>query len=238
MTTAAQVGMANLADAYVPATLRELGQSVDPVAQLRPQALAGAQSLDGLTYGDMDALLYGSVVKARAAKTDSLIARLAIGGQHLESLVHTQVSDAGKQAASVAMTTRKGVSYVRMVNPPCCKRCAVLAGKYSAPKAFPRHPGCDCMAIPTTVAHPDEPLGQNISLDQIKDLSRAERQALAEGADLSRVVNAGRGRSKDGFTTTELKPKRGQRLTPEGIYRVSATREEAVQRLRENGYIR
>jgi hypothetical protein len=151
--------------------------------------------------------------------------------------VQTQVSDASKQAASVSMTAR-GASYVRMVNPPCCKRCAVLAGKYSGPEAFDRHPGCDCVAIPTTVAHPDEPLGAGISPDQIKDLTVAERKALDEGADLSRVVNAGRGRSKDGFTTTELRPKRGQRLTPEGIYRVSATREEAVQRLRDNGYIR
>jgi hypothetical protein len=109
-------------------------------------------------------------------------------------------------------------------------------------------------------------------------LTKAQRQALEDGADLSQVVNAHRvgARSKDGMTTSEGTTRRGlasrrmrelaaaegrtlaetstavgrrgyitnyverrtTRLTPEGIYRVSATREEAIQRLRDNGYIR
>ena len=135
------------------------------------------------------------------------------------------------------MTARNGVGYVRAVNPPCCKDCAVQAGKFfRSNTGFKRHPGCDCVHIPTTVAQPGG-FGQSVDPADITNLSAAERDALADGADLSRVVNANRGRSKDGFTTTERKPKRGQRLTPEGIYRVSATREEAVRRLRDNGYL-
>ena len=270
LTASAQVGSATNGAAYVPATLDQLGQSVKAAGGIVPQSLVGAQSIDGLTYGSLDALLYGAVVKARMAPTESLAERLAVGGRHLDLLVHTQVSDAGKQAASVAMTTRPRVGYVRVVNPPCCKRCAVLAGKYSAPEAFPRHPRCDCMAMP--VADGKSVPGQEVSPDQIKDLTVAERAALDEGADLSQVVNATRGRSKDGMTTSEGTTRRGlaskrirelnaaaketstdvgkrgyvknyverrvQRLTPEGIYRVSATREEAIQRLRDNGYIR
>ena len=39
-------------------------------------------------------------------------------------------------------------------------------------------------------------------------------------------------------TTTETTTAFGRRkLTPEGIYKVSATREEALQRLRDNGYL-
>ena len=235
LTASAQVGAATNGAAYVPASLDEIGQSARMDGEVNPRALVGAQSLDGLTYGSLDSLLYGAVVRARSAKVDSLGERLNVGQSWLDLLVRTQVSDASKQAASVSMTAR-GVSYVRVVNPPCCQRCAVLAGKYSAPTAFDRHPGCDCMAQP--VRDGESVPGQEVDPSQIKDLTKAQRKALDEGADLSRVVNSRRGRSKDGFTTTELKPKRGQRLTPEGIYRVSATREEAIQRLRDNGYIR
>jgi hypothetical protein len=68
----------------------------------------------------------------------------------------------------------------------------------------------------------------------------AQRKQLNDGGDLGRVINSHRAgtRSSDGMTTTELKPKQGQRLTPEGIYRVCATRDEALQRLRDNGYLR
>ena len=237
LTAAAQVGAARIGSAYIGAALDELGQAVEPEGEIVATALTGAQSLDGLTYGSLDDLLFGAVVKARQAKAGSLPERLAVGGRHLEQLVHTQVSDAGKQAASVAMTARNGVGYVRAANPPCCKDCANLAGKYfRSNTGFQRHPGCDCVHIPTTVAEPGG-FGQSVDPSQITNLTDAERQALADGADLSRVVNANRGRSKDGFTTTERKPRRGQRLTPEGIYRVSATREEALTRLRDNGYL-
>jgi hypothetical protein len=238
LTASAQVGSARNGAAYVPATLAELGQSVSASGAVVPGALVGAQSLDGLTYGSLDDLLYGAVVHARSTEADSLAQRLATGGQRLALLVHTQVSDASKQAASVAMTTRPRVSYVRAVTPPCCQRCAVLAGKYSAPTAFDRHPRCDCIAVPTT-----DPRSVTLTApepDQIKDLTAAQRKALNDGGDLGRVINSHRAgtRSSDGMTTTELKPKQGQRLTPEGIYRVCATRDEALQRLRDNGYLR
>lgn len=238
LTASAQVGSARNGAAYVPATLAQLGQSVSPVAAVVPGALVGAQSLDGLTYGSLDDLLYGAVVHARTAGAGSLPERLAIGGNRLDLLVHTQVSDASKQSASVAMSARPRVSYVRAVTPPCCQRCAVLAGKYSAPTAFDRHPRCDCIAVPTT-----DPRSVTLTApepDQIKDLTVAQRKAIDDGADMGRVINSHRAgtRSKDGMTTAELKPRASQRLTPEGIYRVSATRDEALQRLRDNGYIR
>lgn len=237
LVSAAQVGGSRLADAYVPATLAETGRSVDPDAPLNPRAMIGAQSIDGLTYGSLDALLYGAVVKARTAPAETFKERLAAGGQRLERLVHTQVSDAGKQATAVALGSRRGVGYIRAVNPPCCKDCAVLAGKfYRTNQGFARHPGCDCVHIPTTVVNPGA-FGQSVDPSQITNLTDAERQALDEGADLGRVVNANRGRSEDHMTTSELRPKGGQRLTPEGIYRVSATREEAIRRLRDNGYL-
>lgn len=236
LTASAQVGSASNGAAYVPASLAEIGQGVDVDVRVNPRALVGAQSLDGLTYGSLEALLYGAVVHARSARVDTLQERLQVGGKMLDLLVHTQVSDAAKQSASVAMVARD-VGYVRAVNPPCCKDCANLAGKFfRSNSGFQRHPGCDCFHIPTTVAQPGG-FGQTVDPSQITGLTKAERQALDDGADLSRVVNANRGRSAGHMTTSELKPRRGQRLTPEGIYRVSATREEALGRLRENGYL-
>src|SRR5690242_17445800 len=65
LTASAQVGAATNGAAYVPATLEQMGQSVRAEGNLLTQSLIGAQSLDGLTYGSLDALLYGAVVRAR-----------------------------------------------------------------------------------------------------------------------------------------------------------------------------
>ena len=122
LTASAQVGAARNGAAYVPATLAELGQRVTPDGAVSPRAMVGAQSLDGLTYGSLDALLYGAVIHAKRADVESLPERLYAGGSRLQTLVHTQVSDAAKQSASVAITARPGVGYVRPVSAPCCQR--------------------------------------------------------------------------------------------------------------------
>lgn len=85
---------------------------------------------------------------------------------------------------------------------------------------------------------------------QVTDLRPAEKRALAEGADLSQVVNARRG--SQGLTTTEGATRRGlagqrlgaqrgrraTRLTPEGIYTSAGDdRAEAIRLLREHGYL-
>lgn len=228
VVAAAQLGAARNGAGYVGDTLDELGQSVEPEARVRVVAFAEFAS-DGRPLGS---LLEGAKVRAKVAQS------LDAGGAWLDMAAHTQVQDAGRQAASVDMFTRPKVGYVRAVNPPCCQRCAVLAGRFYKVDAFLRHPRCDCFMIPSTVAQP-EGFGQSVEPDQIKDLTKAQREAIADGADMNRVINSHRAgkRSKDGMTTTEL-AKRGQkRLTPEAIYRVSSTREEALRRLSDNGYI-
>jgi hypothetical protein len=143
------------------------------------------------------------------------------------------------------------MGWVRMVNAPCCSRCAVLAGKFFAFNAgFLRHPRCDCVHIPSVEDMAGDFRTSPTALarsGQITDLRPLEAKAIADGADLSQVVNARRGASGlRGMTTTEGATRRGlagqrlggrARLTPEGIYTVSATRAEAVERLRANGYI-
>ena len=124
-----------------------------------------------------------------------------------------------------------------MVSPPCCKDCAILAGRfYRYSQGFQRHPGCDCRHQATTEDRSHE-LAQEIPHSQIRDLTDADRDALDKGADLARVVNSRRGMSADRTTTTAL-ARRGQtRLTPEGIYRTAGTREESLRLLRTHGYL-
>lgn len=252
LTAAAQLGAARNGAAFVPAALDEQGIDVDPDGQVNPRGFAGYAS-DGRP---LESLLYTAVVRSKVAmkarwghddrgattyapglRVDEA---LKSGQSWLDTVVHTQISDAFRQAESVSVTTRPRIGHVRMVNAPCCQRCAVLAGRvYRWSTGFQRHPRCDCFMVPTTIANPSAP-GVVIGPDDIKDLTKSQRKAIDDGADVNQVINSHRAgaRGKGGMTTTAGKRKgSGQRLTPEGIYKVSATREEAVERLRQHGYL-
>lgn len=239
LVSAAQLGAARDGMAYVPQALSEQGVDLDTDATVRPEGFSGsATSLDGLTYGSMDDLLYGSVVHARTAPAENLEDRLSRGFKALVTLVHTQISDAARMSASTKISATRGAGWVRMVNPPCCQRCAVLAGKFfRSNDGFQRHPRCDCRHVPTTEARWTD-VGVDVGPDDIKDLTEAQRQAIADGADMNQVINSHRaGKRSDDLMSTHEGSKRGRRLTPEGIYKVSASREEALRRLRDNGYL-
>ena len=235
LTSAAQLGAARSGVEYVPAALAEVGQDVAESGVTNPRAFAGVAS-DGRPLGS---LLEGAKVRAKESQS------LDVGGRWLDMVVQTQIADAARGAASVSIAARPKVGWVRMVNPPCCARCAVLAGKFFRyNQGFQRHPRCDCTHVPTTQGD----FGRFTSdppLHQIKGLSDAERKAVSEGADLGQVVNARRGAS--GMTTSEGTTKRGlarerlgkgrQRLTPDAIYRLASTRDEALRLLERNGYL-
>src|ERR1044072_9268456 len=180
---AAQLASARSGSRYVAPTLEALGQMVKPDALVRPAGFVGFAS-DGRPLGS---LLEGAKVYAKVSQS------LEVGGKWLDMAGHTQVQDAARQAATVHMFTRPGVGYVRAVNPPCCQRCAVLAGKYSAPTAFKRHPRCDCFGVPTT--DPRSITMVDVEPSQVKDLTQAQRAAIADGADMNRGINAHRRRS-------------------------------------------
>lgn len=239
LVSAAQVGAARDGIAYVPDVLEEQGIGAPVDGTPRAPGFVGATSLDGLTYGSMDDLLYGAVVHARVAPVETLQERLKAGAASLERVVHTQISDAGRMAASTTISATRGAGWVRDVNPPCCQRCAVLAGKFFKSNAgFQRHPRCDCRHVPTTEAKWED-VGVTIRPDQIRDLTKAQRAAVAEGAEMNQVINSHRAgtRSGDLMSTSEGATRRGRRLTPEGIYKVSSSRDEVLHRLRVNGYL-
>lgn len=235
IVSAAQLGAARAGAAYVAQAI-----DVKPDDEIRPQAWSGVSS-DGRP---LDTLLFSAVVHTRERLGVGVKPpeALAAGGKWLDMLVRTQVADANRGATGVAIAARPGVGYVRVVSPPCCQRCAVLAGKWFGwNTGFQRHPRCDCRHEPRR--ENDKVQRDGVDPDQIRDLTAAQRRAITDGANLNQVINSRRGQS--GMTTIEGTTRRGfasqrgaaRRLTPEGIYRVSATREEALARLRANGYI-
>jgi len=156
-----------------------------------------------------------------------------------ERLVASLVTDAARAAESVSIATRPRVGYVRYVSPPCCSRCAILAGRfYRWSSGFDRHPGCDCTHLATTDPRSEYLQSPEDLVDRglVSGLSKADRRALADGADLGQVVNI-RGK-RAGLMESGQALTRAGRPTPASIYRSATSRDDALKRLRAAGYIR
>lgn len=254
----AQVAAAVAGSEYSAKTLAQQGAYSAPVEFVDPTAFGG-YAADGR---QLDSLL-----AAPAYRTKSLIgegvsvsAALQRGQMLLDLIVRSTVTDAARQAASVDIAARPGVSYVRMLNPPSCSRCSILAGRiYKWNKGFRRHPACDCVHVCTMVADQaeafangliDDPYEYFKSLDeaaQDRVFGRGNARAVRDGADIYQTVNSARGLTKSGVFTLEGTSKRGyangvlkrgqKRMTPDTIYRLNPTREAALADLKAQGYI-
>jgi hypothetical protein len=183
-------------------------------------------------------------------------------------MVATQLQDAARGAASVSIASRSRVGYIRMLNPPSCSRCAILAGKwYGWNEGFQRHPKCDCRHVPTTedvagdlTTNPDAYFRSLGQAEQDRIFTNAGAQAIRDGADMSRVVNARSGmataptatgrriaqrnaagelRTTAGTTRRGRLPGQitGPRLMPESIYELATDRAHAQRLLKLHGYI-
>lgn len=228
-----QVAQARVAPAAVDAMLGDQGVSVEPVGVLNP--LAFTTPLSG--FDEMVAALEAEV----AADVDRLAGEVqAAADREFERLVASIVQDAGRAAESVAVAARPGVAHVRYLSPPSCSRCTVLAGRvYRYSEGFQRHPGCDCVMVPVTVASPDftQDVDALVASGQVTGLSKADRRAVADGADLGRVVNVRRRAA--GLRESGRVLYRAGLMTPEAIYRRTGDdRDAAVELLRANGYVR
>lgn len=168
---------------------------------------------------------------------DGMLAKIQTDGE-FERLVESIVTDSARAAESVAVAVRTHIVYVRYLNLPSCSRCAVLAGRvYRWSTGFLRHPNCDCSMIPTTVASPlvQDPAAL-VREGHVTGLSKADMQAVADGADLNRVVNVRRAAA--GLLESGHALSRGGRPTPAGIYRIAnGDREKAVALLKQYGYL-
>lgn len=198
---------------------------IDPV---NPQNLAGVAS-DGRPLGSL------------LEQADT---------QHaLELMAVTQIADAARVAAGLSIAARRKVGWTRMVNSPCCPRCALLAGKfYRWNSGFQRHPRCLCRHIPT-----QEDVVGDVRTDpkalfaggHVTGVTKAEQSALDAGGDVGRIFNARRGRYVDEAghrLTFDSTTRRGTgikvRPTPEEIYRQAGDDQAAALRsLKKFGYL-
>jgi hypothetical protein len=232
LTAAAQLGSVRDGIDYVVNSLESQGTPVRPVADINPRGFVGLAS-DGRS---LEALLYSSVVHARSVKVDTLPQRLSAGGAWLEQIVHTQVADAARDGAKVAMTVRPRVRWVRIVSPPCCGRCAILSGRvYAFSQGFQRHPRCDCTMLPQTVADPFA-AGRKITAADVTDLTGKQRLALAASTEkdpakaLAQVVNDHA--RKRGAFSDYLPPTR-----VDAVIDRAAQRDKAMDALRQIGIV-
>ena len=250
---------------YVPQVLAEQGIDVDPLGEVQVSPHVGIAS-DGRP---LDTLLYEPVIRTKqlVGEGAAIGPALASGLSSLETIVATQIMDAGRIASGVGVAVIPKVGYVRQLVTPSCPRCVVLAGKFYRWNAgFARHPRCDCVHIPSTENRAgDYTTDPRLAIEkgQVRGLSKADTQAILEdGADVGQVINAHRG-IKPGGVTTEGTTRRafaarrmreagdtfqgvrtsryarttGARLRPEAIYRQASSREEAVELLRRYGYV-
>jgi hypothetical protein len=229
VTDLAQERVSAGALAYVPAVLEDTGQvrALDAVAAVRSAPLVGVAG-DGRA---VESLLYGAVThaKERVAAGLSTAQSLQSAQSWLSMTTGTLLSDTARQGESLGMGVRPVSGYVRMLTPPSCSRCVILAGRfYRKNTGFQRHPGCDCRHIPASesvagdlTVEPRSYFDSLTEAEQDKAFTKAGAEAIRAGADVGQVVNARRG----------MYTAQGQLLTREG----TTSRGRAFQALRDGG---
>lgn len=223
MVRAAQDGAA-----FGAMTLAEQGSYVPPKAFVS-SAVFALSAPDGRP---LDSLLFSPVTRVKESIGQGAPPEMALlaGRKNLDRMARTIISDTARSAASVDITARQGVGFVRMLTPPSCSRCAVLAGRFYRWNAgFLRHPRCDCRGIPSQentegnlTTDPYEYFESLSAKEQDKYFTVAGAQAIRDGSDLFQVVNARRGMSYAGVSADGTR--RGQRLN------LLATREGTTRR--------
>jgi len=179
----------------------------------------------------------------------------------VEQLIVSEIQDAGRSASQTEFVSRPDwTNYVRVLNPPSCKRCVPLAGRvYRDLDHFERHEQCDCVMVPVDKWEDAHDEGYVFSPREafdkgyIKDLTIAETQAINDGADINAVINSasglhaptvfGRKVKATTYGTTKraawrrANPSRLVRLRPESIYEFAKDRDDAIRLLKLYGWI-
>lgn len=247
-TEVVQAGMAasvRSAAAYTPSLLAETGVAAPPAGRLL-QARFYESAPDG---SELASYFDAAPIRAKqavAAGATGLRAR-QMAGAWLMSKVLTVLADTRRDVVSVDMAQRPNLTgYVRMLNPPSCKDCAILAGKWFRwNEGFERHPNCDCVHIPATnqqwaeaegfVSDPYEYFNSLTEAEQDRLFTRAGAQTVRDGGDIYRVVNI----QNRGLGVSKQAVKYGTplRMRPQDIYDLGLTREQTIRVLAREGYI-
>ena len=217
---------------YTAAVLRETGFDAPSIGQLNPDAFLSAAP-DGRAVAG---LLDQAPVKAKTLVSRGLTtsAALAAAGQWLSTATLTLMADTRREVYGADIIQRPAVTgYVRMLNPPSCADCIILAGKWFRwNTGFERHPRCDCIHVPAPEnaaqdprTDPYETFKSMGAEQQERTFGRSEARAIREGADIYKTVN----QSNRKLSTANSRI--------DQIYRTAGTRTNAVRMLRQEGFI-
>jgi hypothetical protein len=230
----------NTALPYISDVLDETGQDAPAVGDLVPSRFTAT-----LADGRTPATLVGDgLVALKMAVEDGTPPGIAL--QQVESRMVsatlTALADKRREVQQADIASRPAVTgYVRMLNPPSCARCAILAGKWFRWNAgFHRHPRCDCSAIPAAENMGGDfttsPVAYFHSLSteqQAAVFGKADAQAIRDGADINKVVNL-RGVTVVG---SGVKSRALGKVTVADIYKSATSREDAIRLLQQHGFI-
>ena len=285
---AAQMLAARESDAYVGDILRELdlGSRPAPIGNLVPEGFVGVSG-DGLPVGTLlEQAVRHAGERYNSLRGESRQADLALAQQALDDtqefvdgVIETILADTARAAEEAAMAQREWlVGWIRQAEPGACSRCIILSGRfYLFSEGFLRHPRCRCTHLPApddrspdgrrardaliAAESPESHFDALTEVEQDRVFGAAGAQAIRDGADIARVVNARRGMStaqnggrlrrvrlngRDVYVTTEGTTRRGRtagqvrgvRLMPESILEIAnGDVGERIRLLRLHGYI-
>lgn len=217
---------------YTSRVLKETGQADDPVGVLNLSVFTSTAP-DGR---DIGSLYDQSIIKAKKAVASGLTseASLALAGRWMTMVTLTTLADTRRMVYEADIIQRPTLTgFSRMLNPPSCNRCIILAGKWFRwNQGFQRHPECDCIHVPASenVAGDirTDPYAMFHSMspaEQERSFGRSEARAIREGADIYKVTNQ----------SVRKLPTANSRI--DEIFRNAGTRTNAVRMLREQGFI-
>jgi hypothetical protein len=243
--TEAQAQVIRDTNRYIPAVLAETDQPDQPIAAPNTALLVG---LTGAGQDLAEALALAPI-RAKQAVADGLSPWQAIKAAEkwLTAASGLLLSDTGRAAEGLNMYARSDSDgWVRMLTPPSCGRCVVLAGKwFRHNEGFSRHPPtCDCRHIPASESVANDltvnPHDYFDSLDEAEQNkmagSVANADAIRDGADMNQIINAYR--KSAGMSFAQESPikinTRGNKFTTEGTSRSGLAGQQQAG-LRRNG---
>ena len=237
--------------AYTPALLQQSDVEALPVGDLDTTAFSGVSR-----YGTPVAeVLLGATTVAKGRVRDGWSPAAARGsaGKWLMTMTQTLVADTGRSVNSADIAQRPQLGgYIRMLNPPSCKLCIPLAGKWFRwNQGFQRHPKCDCIHVASPsedfakesgfVADPYEHFNSLSKSEQDALFGENDAQAIRDGGDIYRVTNTRtRGLAKVTGRSGWQARRYGtpSKMTVDDIYFAAGNdRKLAVSMLEREGYI-
>lgn len=240
-----QLGRAAAIHAATPYTsqvLAETGQVGVPAGAIAPAAFLAAAP-NGFPVADTLDRLPVVAKQGMAGGMTALEAR-ASASAWLSGVALTMLADTRRDIYQTDMVSRPQLTgYVRMLNPPSCSRCVLLAGKrFLWNEGFQRHPNCDCIHIPAS-----EQIAGDLTTDpyayfnslsekaQNRAFGKHNAQAIRDGGDIYRVENI----RNRGLGTAKGNARYGtpNRRTVEDIYSRDPSRKFVIENLRYHGYI-